>query len=278
MRRWILGSVLAAIPVLLSAMAPAAANGEDPCGPEAACAIEGGDYHLRLPPGWDGLTPLPAVVFFHGHRSSGATIFRSSGLRQTFLDNGYLVIGPNGAARPDGARAWPARPGAGTRDDVAFTLAVLDDVAARLPVDRARIFATGFSAGGSMAWMMGCYAGERFAGVASVAGALRRPTPEACPGGPVPLLQIHGFADRQVPLEGRAIGNWHQGDVFESLGLIRTANGCGSRPDAITVEAPYRCRDWTGCDGAPVRLCLHDGGHGLPKGWTDLAREFLDGG
>ncbi|MEO0915148.1 MAG: PHB depolymerase family esterase, partial [Pseudomonadota bacterium] len=263
---------LAAALTALFLTAGLAQAGETPCGPEGACEIEGGSYHLLTPPDWDGESPLPALVFFHGHNSSGASIFRSAGLKTTFSEDGYLIIAPNGALRPDGrTRAWPARPGGGTRDDVAFTLAVLEDVEGRLPVDGRRVFASGFSAGGSMAWMMACYAGEHFAGFASVAGALRRPNPEACPGGPVRLIQIHGFADTQVPLEGRGIRDWHQGDVFESLGLARQANQCRSNPDRIAVDTPFRCREWTSCGSGALKLCLHDGGHGLPRGWTDLA-------
>lgn len=248
------------------------------CGRDAPCEIAGGSYHLVLPEGWDGTSPLPAVVFFHGHRGSGASIFRSQGLRRTFSEGGYLLIAPNGAIRPGtNYRAWPARPGDHPRDDVAFTLSVLDDVAGRLPVDMDRIYASGFSAGGSMAWMMGCYAGSRFAGVASVAGALRRPLPEGpCPDPVARLVQVHGFSDRQVPLEGRGIGDWHQGDVFESLDLLRRANGCRSNPDTIEIGETFRCRDWTSCETGAQKLCLHDGGHGLPPGWTDLARDFFE--
>ncbi|MEM9228033.1 MAG: alpha/beta fold hydrolase [Pseudomonadota bacterium] len=248
------------------------------CGPEAPCTIDGGDYHLMAPDGWDGATPLPALVFFHGFRSSGASVFRSAGLKRTFGGQGFLVIAPNGAKRPGtDIRAWPARPDVG-RDDVAFTLDVVEDVARQVPLARDSVYVTGFSAGGSMAWMMACYAGERFAGFASVAGALRRPNPApVCPTGPVRMLQIHGFADAQVPLEGRGIRDWHQGDVFESLSLVRRTNECRSNPDAISIGDPFSCREWSSCAGGGVKMCLHTGGHGLPAGWTDLALDWFMG-
>ncbi len=258
---------------------PSLALADAPCGQDAACEIEGGSYHMIAPPDWDGVTPLPALVFFHGHNSSAAMVFKSGGLKRDFVEQGYLLIAPNGALLPGRkTRAWPARTTWAGRDDVAFTLDVVEDAAAQVPVDLDRVYVSGFSAGGSMAWMMGCYAGDRFAGVASVSGALRRPIPdEACPAGPVNLLQVHGFADGQVPFEGRAIGDWHQGDLFEALGLLRKTNSCRTNPDEITIGDTFRCREWSAsCDGGAIKFCEHDGGHGLPRGWTAMARDWFE--
>ena len=149
---------------------------DKPCSKDAPCAVEGGEYFLAFPDEWDGDAAMPAILFYHGHNSSGLSPISSRGLKESFLDRGYLLISPNGAARPNGVRAWPARPGhGGGRDDVAFSIAVLEDAAKRAPIRLDTIVASGFSAGGSMAWMMGCYEGDRFAAVISVAGALRRP-------------------------------------------------------------------------------------------------------
>lgn len=249
------------------------------CEAGAVCTAGGGSYRYALPENWDGQSPLPVLIFYHGHRSSGAAMLRSRGLIGAFTGAGFTVVAPDGERRSETVLGWAARPGSGGRDNLAFSLAVLADLESHVPVDTGRIWAGGFSAGGSMAWMMACYEGARLQGAFSVAGALRRPVPaEGCPGGAVPFLQIHGYSDRQVPLEGRGIGSWHQGDVFESLSLIRGANGCESRPAAIETDGPFWCRDWTGCgSGKDVRMCLHPGGHGLPRGWTDEALRFVAG-
>ena len=266
--------------ILLTLLWAAPIAAETPCGPDAACEIDNGDYHLVFPPDWDGKSELPALIWYHGHNSQAASIFRSRGLIETFANNGYLLIAPNGAPLPGRkTRAWPARlDGSDRRDDIAFTLSVLDDVEARLPIDTARIHVAGFSAGGSMAWLMACHAAERFAGFASVSGAMRRPVPaENCQSGPFNLIQIHGFTDKQVPFEGRGIRDWHQGDLFESFGLARATNACRSNPDNIAIEGEFRCRDWNNsCETGGLRMCIHDGGHGLPKGWTDQARAFFE--
>lgn len=264
--------------IILAASALSAAD--RPCAKDAPCQVSGGEYYLSYPPDWDGETPLPAIIFYHGHNSSGLSPLRSRGLRESFVDRGYLLISPNGAARPNGVRAWPARPGhGGGRDDVVFSLAVLDDAMTRAPIDADRIIVSGFSAGGSMAWMMGCYAGDRFAAVISVAGALRRPAPDGlCPNPSPRALQVHGFADKQVPFEGRGIRDWHQGDVHQTLALFRASNNCRSNPNDITVGENWRTRHWRTCRNGDLGYVEHDGGHGLPRGWTKLAvRWFEDG-
>lgn len=260
--------------------APTAFAADTPCTKDAPCQVEGGEYFLAFPSAWDGASALPAIIFYHGHNSSGLSPLRSRGLRESFLDRGYLLISPNGAARPNGVRAWPARPGhGGGRDDVAFSLDVLDDAATKAPIDLQKVIVSGFSAGGSMAWMMGCYAGDRFAAIISVAGAMRRPHP----GGPCPspsprALQVHGFADKQVPFEGRGIRDWHQGDVHETLSLFRRSNQCRSNPDEIAVGPKWRTRHWRSCEDGDLAYVEHDGGHGLPRGWTNLAVGWFEEG
>ena len=258
--------------VLASAALPSIAAD---CGPENPCEIAGGDYHLRLP---DGPGPHPVLIWYHGHRGNGGSIHRSGGLERDFLDRGYALLAPNGYKRSDGARSYPARDSA-PRDDIAFTFAVLAHAGARAALDKGRVYAGGFSAGGSMAWLLACEAGDRLAGIVSVAGALRRPNATDCSGlVGLPVMQVHGFGDSQVPLEGRGIRDWHQGSVWQALDRAREANGCRSNPDTIQIGERFRSRIWAeSCEGAPVLLDMHDGGHGLPQGWSERARDFFEG-
>ena len=262
-------STLAALALLATS-----ATAQD-CGPDAPCEIEGGSYHLRLP---EGEGPHPVLIWFHGHRGNGASIHRAGGLERDFLENGYALLAPNGSERSDGVRSYPARAGS-PRDDVAFAFVALAAAAARGALDTGRVYAGGFSAGGSMAWLLACEAGERLAGMVSVAGALRRPNPTECVGlEGLPVMQVHGFGDGQVPFEGRAIRDWHQGSMWASLARARARNGCRTNPDVIEIGEAFRTRLWdASCAGAPVRLDLHDGGHGLPQGWTARARAFFEG-
>ncbi len=53
--------------------APAAAA---PCGGTVPCEVEGGYYLAAPPPDWDGSSPLPLVVYFHGWNASPEGTFR----------------------------------------------------------------------------------------------------------------------------------------------------------------------------------------------------------
>lgn len=274
----LLHSVLTAMAVVLgSQAAPQVAQacpGADPC------AVDGGRYYARVPDGWDGTSPLPTALYFHGWQGTGAGVMGNAPRTAAFTDRGILLIAPDGAERSWSHQGSPTR----ARDEHVFLSTVLDDVQARWPVDPDRLWATGFSQGGSMVWDLACFLGDRFAAFVPVAGGFWRPMPERCPSGPVALMHIHGLSDGVVPLEGRGIRNdtWHQGDIFGGMETLRAANGCRANPSAfqtVTVgEATLHCRTWDAsvCEsGVPLRLCLHAGGHSYPPEWTDLGWDWV---
>ena len=81
-----------------------------------------------------------------------------------------------------------------------FVLALLDDLAARTPVDRARIYATGLSNGSMMAYRLAAEASGRVAAVAGVAGAMT--LPRFSPARPVPVMHIHSVDDGRALYDG----------------------------------------------------------------------------
>ncbi len=235
------------------------------CGAETACEVESGHYMVSVPSGWDGETPLPAAIYFHGWQSTAEAAMANERMRQAFDEIGVLLIVPQGAEKTWSHVGSPTQ----ARDEIAFIDELLADIDERWPIDPDRFWVTGFSQGGSMAWDVACYRGDRFTAFAPFSGTFWDPLPETCPSGPVNLRQVHGFIDNVVPLEGRAIRTWHQGDVFAGLDILREVNGCRANPTEFEMTDELRCRIWDGCSsGEELRLCLHDGGHGMPEGWV----------
>jgi polyhydroxybutyrate depolymerase len=262
-------ALLLAAALTVFAGAPAAA-----CGPATPCPVAGGYYHLALPPGHDGRSPLGALVFFHGHRSSAAEMMAYADLARAAHDLGFALVAPQGESESWGPRGSP---GEGRRDELAFVAAILDDLARRPWLDPARLVASGFSQGGSMAWDIACHGDGRFSAFLPVAGVWWRPMPEACSAPPRPLLHIHGTADPVMPMAGRALRDrWRQGDVMAAVATMRAANRCLPQAAAETRGA-LACRFHAGCAGrAALALCLHDGDHHMNPAWLRAIAGWLD--
>jgi polyhydroxybutyrate depolymerase len=65
-------------------------------------------------------------------------------------------------------------------------------------------FVAGFSNGGYMSYTLMCQAGDTFRGAGIVAGLMDGIIVDSCaPGGPKPLIHLHGTADSMVPIQGR---------------------------------------------------------------------------
>lgn len=198
-------------------------------------------YWLHVP---DSLTgPAPLVLALHARFGDGPSMADHTGFNTIADREGFIVAYPDGI---DGewnfVRNVPGYPN--THDDVAFLTALVDAIDAETPVDRARVYVTGFSNGGFMAQRIACEAPGPFAAFASVAASGFGGMLDVClppETAPAPMLLIHGTADDNVPWDGMGIT---RGDrtiyitypVPETLGYWAEFNGC--RPDADTTDVP----------------------------------------
>ncbi|MEO8257049.1 MAG: PHB depolymerase family esterase [Acidobacteriota bacterium] len=214
-------------------------------------------YRLFVPPGYDGRSRVPLVLDLHGSGGTAADQAANSRFEAVAARTGFAVA----TLEADGGR-WNVPVANDRPDDVAYVSDVIDHVAARLCVDAARVYATGFSGGARMSSLLGCKLGARIAAIAPVSG-LRWPAP--CAGRPVPVLTFHGLADTQNPYDGKAPGRgaeWLE-SVPDALAGWALHNGC--KPEAILVDppGPLSTMHYQGCrGGADVRMIRIDGlGH-----------------
>ena len=115
-----------------------------------------------------------------------------------------------------------------------------------------------------MAWDIACYRGYQFSAFIPASGAFWEPLPNACETS-VNLRHTHGTDDGTVPMEGRPIGQYQQGDVEQGIALWRTINGCSDSPDDTVTDNATTCSTWSNCtSGNLLQLCLHEGGHEMP--------------
>jgi polyhydroxybutyrate depolymerase len=154
-------------------------------------------FHVYRPAGLSG--PAPLVVMLHGGFGSATQAESSYGWDAEADGQHFVVVYPDGLDRAwavgGGCCGTPGRTGV---DDVAFIAQVVATVSRQLPVDPARVYATGISNGGMMAYRLACES-ALFAAIGPDSATLLG----ACPS-PVPLsvVHIHGTADHNIPYEG----------------------------------------------------------------------------
>ena len=171
----------------------------------------------------------PLVVMLHGGFGTGAQAERSYHWDSEADAGHFLVAYPDGLMRAWNAGSCCGEPQRTNADDVGFITTMVGAIGQQIPIDRARVYATGMSNGAMMALRLGCQT-DTFAAIAPVAGTLLTD----CSGArPTSVLQIHGTADDRVPYNGGP------GKAFSADGTARV--------DGPSVEAVNAT--WRGIDG-----------------------------
>jgi polyhydroxybutyrate depolymerase len=225
----------------------------------------------------------PLVVMLHG---AGATA-RIAAQQTRWIERAdaaaAAVVFPEGVARdPQAApqfrlnpQAWndgsgrghPARLGI---DDVGFIAALIEAAAARLPLDRSRVYVTGFSNGASLAFRVAAELSDRVAAAVAVAGHCWIEPPLLAR--PVPLLYVMGGADPLNPLDGGEVDTpWGQREyhppLARSVARWRAAIGATSPGYLLRAVDGIREERHDGLAGAELRvLTLVQMGHVWPGG------------
>ncbi len=228
-------------------------------------------YHVYQPASLPTNEPVPLVLVLHGGFGTGATAEQQGRWDQQAEKGGFLAVFPDGTNRAWNAGICCGPPARTGTDDVGFLLAVLDEVAATFDVDPDRVFATGISNGGMMAYRLGCEASDRFAAIAPVAATVT--SPGCAPATPVSLLHIHGLADQNVPFGGGLPTRAFQPNpptyepVRDGIAAFVSADGCSDDPEH-SEDGKVVTEQWTVCEsGSTVELVtISDGGHSWPGG------------
>ena len=246
-------------------------------------------YRLVVPSGGSP-APRPLVVQLHGRGGGGPWFDRIVGFVTLAERMGFVLAVPDAidGVWNDGRFAADHR--FGVVDDVGYLTTLVDDAMARTPIDPRRVYVFGMSNGAAMAGRLACQRADRFAAVAQVAGTAAHVVAVDCrPTRPVPVLQIHGAADRLAPYEGgrrrglvaRAL-LLGRGAAGPSIGvdawarLWVAANGASAEPVVTRIPPDTTVRTWSGptplSDVVFYRL---DGmGHTWPGSRPELPRMF----
>ena len=221
-------------------------------------------YELYVPPGYDGTTPLPVVLNFHGLTSSGPLQQEGTKMDELAAREDFIVAYPNGLDNSWNAGVCCGRSAETNVDDVGFTRAVIEDLGARACIDTTRVYATGMSNGGFLSHRLACEAADVIAAAAPVAAVLAIDESACNPSRPIPILQLNGTADPLVSYEGGGLAD--SPSAQESIDGWIARDGCSGEPQITYENGAATCETASDCDGeVSVTLCSIEGaGHCWP--------------
>lgn len=231
------------------------------------------------------LPPHPALVFaFHGAGGDGDNMRLATGYEFDRLadENGFLVAYPYGIGQSwNACRARSANRATREKiDDVAFVDAMIAHEAAEHAIDTKRVFATGHSNGGQLAFRLALERPNEVAAVAAVSSNLPEEGSSDCmpvPGA-VPVLIMNGTADPVNPYRGGRVlrGTASEGYVMsteKTANYFVMRNGLETMPEVLRLphvkdlDPTWVERfDWRGPGKSEVVLyAIHGGGHVVPQ-------------
>ena len=156
-------------------------------------------YRL-LDPSPNDQRPKPLVLVLHGGREDSSAMITRTNFDQLAQDDGFIVVFPDGVQGHWNSGSCCGATVVSVAAEDAFFNQLLDRIETQHHVDLSRVYATGFSAGGYMAYRLGCDLSTRLTAIASVSGSM--PDGTCTMARPLSVLEIHGTADDQLPYAG----------------------------------------------------------------------------
>ena len=279
-RRIVIGAavVIIGLPVVLGLIAAASIYVLDRTNGTIVSSGQKREYLLYVPRSYDRAKPTPLVISMHGGAMWPAAQMGISQWNRVADEHGFIVVYPSGTGVP---KAWsmggwrtPSR-----MTEVSFISELIDTLEAAYNIDPTRIYADGFSVGGSMSFVVSCSLSHRVAAVGAVAAAQFLPMSWCKDSRPVPMVAFHGTADRFMPYQGGtspispsprsppsptglfpAVEDW--------VASWARRNRCGPNPVESVVAKDVTRVEYTNCaeDAAVVFYAIQGGGHTWPGG------------
>jgi polyhydroxybutyrate depolymerase len=234
-------------------------------------------FTLAVPSDAAPTEPVPLVVSLHGASSSSAIHENSVRLAPLSEEEGFAVLTPQARGA---SRTWDIQP---EGPDVRFVEELLDHVESGLCIDTNRVYLTGFSMGGILSTVLACRDSERYAAIAPVAGLVQVDGCESTT--PVPLLAMHGTADKTIGFDGTVspsvallVGSSTGPSRADLVAAWAESNGCdtgatSTRIEPDVVHLTYACPP----DGSVEMYVVEDGGHAWPGSESTAMSEAVAG-
>ncbi|HEY6725277.1 MAG TPA: hypothetical protein VI197_14680 [Polyangiaceae bacterium] len=228
-------------------------------------------YILSVPENYDNTRAYRFVIAYHQLNGNDRQMYANDYYHLLPLsDDSTIFVAPNGQANGspctgmgDGGESncgWSNSGG----EDIALADAVVAEIKENFCIDTNRIFATGWSFGGSMSYQTAC---ERPLGqengflraIAIYSGS--QLSGNCTPSQPVAYYASHGTSDSVLCYDNMSSG-CQVGNGVQLFQNFAQANGCTYQTPTKVTNGNHMCTELSGCaDGYPAKFCSHSGDH-----------------
>jgi polyhydroxybutyrate depolymerase len=225
-----------------------------------------------------GAVAAPLVISLHGLGQTTGGLRTLLRLDATADREGFRVLYPEAVEK-----SWSyGRPvnlpmpttGIETVNDIGFIRLLIDELIDRKIADPTRIYVTGISRGGLMAFTLACALSDRIAAAAPLITGMTEFQREDCrPTHVRSIMALAGTADTTQSFVGAQLVRGRLLSVADTMNYWSTLHGCTSHSARVLPHRDPADRsqitviDWNDCrDGGRVRLYrVEGGGHQVPS-------------
>lgn len=241
-------------------------------------------YLVHVPESYNENNEVSLIIALHGGLGSAKNIEEQSGLASFSEEKGFIACFPNALNKTWNAGGCCGKAVKKNIDDVGFISKLIDELLMRYTINPNKVYVTGMSNGGFMAYRLACELSHKIAAIAPVAGSMN--VSSCVPVEPVSVLHFHSYEDSNVPYGGGigdGVSDHYNPPIDSVLQAWAIKNGCNDNANLIYDGDDYDHFVWGSCtDSTSVELFItHDGGHSWPMGEKPLKRsdqpsQFID--
>lgn len=222
-------------------------------------------YRLYIPASLPRHTASPLLIALHGGLGSGQQFEQQTGFDGLAEANRFVVAYPDGTPYRPGSKGlvWNAgsccsvaAQGRQNVNDVGFISALITQLEQRHAINKSMVFVTGHSNGAMLGERLACQLAGQIAAIAVQSGTL---TVDRCePAQPIAVLEIHGTADQNVPINGgvgsNSLNQFDYPTPVQGLDKLAARDQCPQTPTVSTdaVNPAVSFETWSPCSSGTV--------------------------
>ena len=243
-------------------------------------------YLVYLPVSFSSGENMPAMFFFHGGGgTANAALNYECDFRSLADSDRFIAVYPQAVNSSSGPNSWDCLGDYhGGIDEVGFMSAMIDALTADYNIDTQRVYAGGYSLGGSIVYDFAAYLPDRVAVIAPVAANMWEWTlSDVNWSTSVACVHLVGTNDFYAPYNGNAYSISTNAQNAHFVGL----NGAQGSPTTESLGGNITRYTWDAGDGCHghQHIVRQSGGHDAPSGYPqgvqwiwDFASQYnLDG-